>query len=339
MKKVLLIILSLVALKSIAQDIHLSQFYTSDHLLNPAKVGDFNGDYRFIGNYRNQWRQINTDPLNTYVLSFDKAFHYYSHEIDAGILFARDEFTGFSTLTNKVLLSLGYGYILDGHKLRIGFQPGMVFKSTDLSKQTFPSQWNYNPGPNQTGFFDPSMDKQESTINQSQSYFDLNLGVQWSKRIKKIEPKCGFAINHINKPKDTFFATQIERLKTRQVFHSEINYFVTNSITIQPKILWMWTTKANELVLGSNFKFGTGLKKLPGVFAGAYFRHGANRNVDALIPVAGFTYKRFDLGFSYDVNISELSANVNRRRTFEFSIIYTGFSSKPTYMALPCDRY
>jgi type IX secretion system PorP/SprF family membrane protein len=340
MKKQLIVIVSLLLLKyGVAQDIHLSQFYTSEHLLNPAKVGDFEGDYRIIGNYRNQWRQINTDPLNTYVLSFDKAFRYYSHEIDGGILLARDEFTGFNTLTQKVLLSAGYAYILKGHKLRIGIQPGMVFKSTDLNKQTFPSQWNYNPGPDQVGFFDPSMDRQENTITASQSYFDLNMGVQWSKRIGKFEFKSGFAMNHINKPKDTFFATQIERLKSRQVFHSEVNYYLTNAITIQPKMLWMWTAKANELVFGSNVKLGTGLKAIPGVFAGAFYRHGANRNIDAIIPIAGFSYKRFDFGFSYDVNVSELSDNVKRRKTFELSVIYTGASSKPTYMALPCDRY
>ena len=28
-----------------AQDIHLSQFYASDHLLNPSKMGDFEGDF------------------------------------------------------------------------------------------------------------------------------------------------------------------------------------------------------------------------------------------------------------------------------------------------------
>ena len=39
-----------------AQDIHLSQFYTQDHLLNPARVGDHTGDYRISVNYRNQWR-------------------------------------------------------------------------------------------------------------------------------------------------------------------------------------------------------------------------------------------------------------------------------------------
>lgn len=323
----------------VAQDIHLSQFYTSDHLLNPAKVGDFNGDYRFIGNYRNQWRQINSNPLNTYIVSFDKAFHYYSHEIDGGILVAHDEFTGFNTITSKILLSFGYGYVLKGHKLRFGLQPGMVFRSTNLSKQTFPDQWNYNPGPSQVGFFDPSIPNQESTMRPSEHYFDLNTGVQWSKRYGKFEPKCGFALDHINRPKDTYFATLTQRLKAQKIFISEVNYYLNDKITIQPKLLWMWTTKDNNMVLGSNIKYTIANKIIPYVFAGAYYRHGVDRNVDAVIPVAGFGYKRFDFGFSYDVNTSTLSQSVQRARTFEFSVIYTGASSKPKYITLPCDRY
>jgi len=346
MKKYILILLTALIFSSVSfsQDIHLSQFYTADHLLNPAKVGDYDGDYRFIGNYRNQWRQIpqgpaNTSPLNTYIASFDKAFHYYSHEIDGGILVAHDEFTGFNTLTTKVLLTAGYGYLLRGHKLRAGIQPGMVFNSTDLSKQTFPEQWNYYPGGTQTGFFDPNLPNNENALKRSQTYFDLNIGVQWSKRFKKIESKSGFALNHINRPKNTYFSTSAGRLRMRKVFHAEINYYLNSKITLQPKLLWMWTDNANNMVFGGNLRYNTRNKILPAVFAGTFFRAGASRNADAWIPVAGFSYKRFDLGFSYDVNASTLSKGVKRARTFEFSIIYTGASSKPKFIALPCDRY
>jgi type IX secretion system PorP/SprF family membrane protein len=347
MKRILFAGLSTIVAISVsfAQDIHLSQFYTADHLLNPAKVGDYDGDYRFIGNYRNQWRQIpqqgisNNSPLNTYIVSFDKAFHYYSHEIDGGILVAHDEFTGFNTLTTKALLTAGYGYLLKGHKLRAGIQAGMVFNSTDLSKQTFPDQWNYNPGPTQTGFFDPNMSNNENNLKRSQNYFDLNLGVQWSKKFKKLEPKCGFALDHVNHPKNTYFSKSVERMKTRKVLYAELNYYLNNKITIQPKLLWMWTDKANDMVFGSNVRFNIRNKIIPAVFVGALYRSGADRNTDALIPVAGFSYKRFDLGFSYDVNVSTLSEGIKRARTFEFSIIYTGASSKPKFIALPCDRY
>jgi type IX secretion system PorP/SprF family membrane protein len=336
MKKQLLFIFPFLfsfSIVSFAQDIHLSQFYASDHLLSPAKVGDFEGDYRITGNYRNQWRQI-SDPISTYIISFDKAFHYYSHEIDGGILVARDEFNGFNMVTTKVLLSAGYGYKHKGHTFRVGIQPGIVFRKTDLTKQTFPVQWDYAEGS-----FNQGVPNQESTISESQYYFDLNIGFQWSKKFGKLEPKVGFAMDHINRPKDTYFTNFIERLRSRKVFHAEVDYQLSEKFTLQPKLLWMWTTNANDMVLGTNVRYKLPNKTITSVFAGVYYRHGVKRILDCAIPVVGCRFKRMDLGFSYDVNVSSLSEDVKRRGTFEVSLIYTAPSLKPKFTALPCDRY
>ena len=56
----LLVALCLCSTQSlVAQDIHLSQFYETPILRNPALIGLFNGDYRIQAVYRNQW---NYDP-------------------------------------------------------------------------------------------------------------------------------------------------------------------------------------------------------------------------------------------------------------------------------------
>lgn len=335
MKKLLAIIsfFILISNASIAQDIHLSQFYASDHLLNPAKVGDFEGDYRVTGNYRNQWREI-SDPISTYIISLDRAFHYYSHEIDGGLMVARDEFTGFNQVTTKILLSAGYGYKYKGHTFRVGIQPGIVFRKTDLSKQTFPVQWDYSDGT-----FNQGISNQESTISESLTYFDLNLGIQWNKKFGKLEPKIGFAIDHVNRPKDTYFDNYIERLRSRKVVHAELDYHLSAKFTIQPKLLWMWTTNANDMVLGTNIRYQLPNKTITSIYAGVYYRHGAKRIMDAAIPVVGCRFKKIDLGFSYDINVSSLSKDVKRRSTFEVSLIYTAPSSKAKFTTLPCDRY
>lgn len=320
---------------SVAQDIHLSQFYNSDLLLNPAKVGDFEGDYRITGNYRNQWREI-SKPLSTYIVSFDKSFNYYSHQIEGGILLARDEFSGFQSTTTKVLISLGYAYEINEHKFRVGIQPGMVLKKTNLDDQTFPEQWDFN-----SGYFDNSIQgsNNEPNLAASENYFDLNLGLQWTKKFEKIEPKIGFAVNHINRPKDSYFSSVTERLRARKVFHADINYKLKDKITLQPKLLYQWTAKASDMVLGTNIRHQTTHKSITSFYYGAHYRHGINRLFDAVIPTVGFKYKSVDLGFSYDINLSSLSKNVSRKTSFEISIIYIAASSKSRYITLPCDRY
>lgn len=335
MKKILQLLFPLCIVAQLsAQDTHLSQFYASDHLLNPAKVGDFDGDYRFTANYRNQWRQVDNKPISTYVVSFDKAFHYYSHEIDGGIMVARDEFTGFNVTTTRIVLTGAYAYTVNGHNFRVGIQPGLAFRGTDLSKSTFPSQWNHDEGE----FNAPN--NNESSINGNLTEFDLNMGVQWSKKFKKATPKLGFAVDHLNMPKDTYFNQYKERLQMRKVFHGELDYDLSDKLTLEPKLLWMWIAKANDLVVGTNVRYKLPNKTIPNVFAGVYYRNGVARIADAVIPTVGFAYKRFDFGFSYDVNISTLSTDVQSRRgTLEFSLIYTGPSSKPKLKTLPCDRY
>lgn len=340
MKGLLIFILFLVCTRSFvsAQDIHLSQFYASDHLLNPAKVGDFEGDFRVTGNYRNQWRQVQpgSAPITTSIISFDKAFNYFSHEIDAGILVAHDAFSPYGYSSDKILLTGGYAKNFNGHNIRGGIQTGFVFRKSDLSKQTFPSQWDYS-----SGAFNQGWDNMENNgyNNGALMYFDFNMGFQWTKQFGKFLPKAGLAFNHINRPKDTYFASAIERLRMRKVIHIEVDYFLSNKLTIQPKILSMFTAKANDFIIGSNVKYATGNNLFTHVYGGIFYRDGFATNQDALYPVLGCVYKEFNLGLSYDYNVSLLSENVDRKGTFEVSLIYTAPSSKPKYITIPCDRY
>ncbi len=246
---------------------------------------------------------------------------------------ARDEFSGFNSVTTKVLLTAAYGYTYKENKFRVGIQPGFVFNKTDLSKQSFPDQWNFGAG--------NYSNANPESVPASAKYFDLNIGTQWSRKFKKIQPKIGFAANHINRPKDTYFNNiKTERLRARKVFHAEANYELKkDKIVLQPKLLYMWTTKANDMVLGSNVRHFTKNKNLTSVYYGLHYRHGINRLLDAIIPTVGCRYNKFDLGFSYDVNVSSLSQDVARKTSFEFSLIYIASSSKPKYITLPCDRY
>ena len=321
----------------IGQDIHLSQFYASDHLLSPAKVGDFEGSYRVTGNYRNQWRQIST-PISTYIISYDRAFHYYSHEIDGGILVAQDEFAGFNQTMTKVLVTGGYAYNHNGNILRLGMQGGLVFRKTDLTKQSFPSQWDYSQGT-----FDRSITNQENNINENTSYVDFNSGVQWSKQYAKFKAKVGFALNHINRPNDEYFSnyiTTLESLNMRKVVYLEADYKINSKFSVQPRYLLMWTTKANNFVLASNIKRHIDHKVIQSVYAGGMFRHSLGSNNDAAVLVVGTEINDFNFGLSYDVNTSDLSQQVDSRRgTFEVSIIYTAPSFAAKKITIPCDRY
>lgn len=333
MKKYLVAIILFCTMQIFAQDVHLSQFYTAQQNLNPALAGFYNGEYRIAGNYRSQWREIG-DPITTAVIAFDKKFHFYSDEIDGGIIVIKDQFSGFNQNTNKIFLTGSYKKLWKYNEIRAGIQAGIVLKSTDLKTQTFPNQWVY-----ETGIFDQNLSNGENNISQSQNFIDVNFGVAWSKTFTKFKPTLGLSLFHVNRPKDTYFNTPTERLRMRQVVHGEAVIDLNGPVSIEPKLLYMWTTKAQDALIGSNVKYHFKDSKVKNVYAGVLYRDGFGRNSDAVIPIVGLTYNRFDVGFSYDVNISTLSDYSARKSTLEFSLIYTAPLFSPKNLSIPCDRY
>ena len=62
---------------------------------------------------------------------------------------------------------------------------------------------------------------------------------------------------------------------------------------------------------------------------------------DAIIPVVKLDYNRFSLGFSYDMNISQLRTASQARGGFEFSLTYRDFlnNSRSTKDIPRCPRF
>jgi len=332
-KLIFILLLTLLGKVLFAQDVHLSQFYTAQLNLNPALGGYYDGEFRVAGNYRSQWSQINK-PITTSMIAVDRKFYFYSDEIDAGIIVINDQFAGFNMNTNKIFVSGSYKKKIKYNEFRLGAQVGIVLKSTDLTTQTFPNQWTYS-----TGEFDPTVSNGESTLTDSQNFIDVNVGAAWSKAFKGFKPLVGISFFHVNRPKDTFFDSPPENLKMRQVFHSEAIIDISDKFTIEPKLMYMWTTKAQNTLVGVNFKRHFKTSKVQNIYAGVLYRDGFGRNYDAIIPIVGLTYNRFDIGFSYDINISDLSDYSPRKSTLEFSLIYTGPLFSPKNLSIPCDRY
>lgn len=316
-----------------AQDIHLTQFYTNQQNLNPGMVGMYDGAYRVVGNYRHQWPEINK-AITTGYIGFDKKFFFFKDEIDAGILIANDNYSGFALNTLKIFVTGAYKKVIKGHEVRAGIQLGAVVKSTDLSTQTFPEQWVY-----QDGVFDPSVYNGEDNIQASQAFFDMNLGFAWSYKFKKFKPTVGFSIFHVTRPKDTYFTTQTERLRTRQSVHVMVDVPINKTFSAEPQLLYMWTTKVQDMVIGGNVKYHFQKSLIKHVLLGVLYRGGFGRNSDAVAPVIGMNIKNFDVGISYDLNVSKLSAQSSQKTTFELSIVYTAPLFSPKSLAIPCDRY
>ncbi|MFT4545774.1 MAG: hypothetical protein ACI9EQ_002254, partial [Bacteroidia bacterium] len=109
--------------------------------------------------------------------------------------------------------------------------------------------------------------------------------------------------------------------------------------TATPQLLYMWTTNVQDMILGGNVKYHFQKSIIKHVLLGVLYRGGFGRNSDAVAPVIGMNIKNFDVGISYDLNVSKLSAQSSQKTTFELSIVYTAPLFTPKSVAIPCDRY
>lgn len=317
-----------------AQDVHLSQFYANRQNLNPAMAGNYNGRYQVGLNYRSQWAQIGNEPITTSMLSYDQKVAFFSDEIALGGIVVRDEFQGFNTVTGKYLVTAAYIKKINFHELRAGVQFGLTTRGTDLSRQTFPNQWVRS-----AGIFDQNVDNQERRLQENQNFIDVNVGLAWSKTFAKFKSTAGISFFHINNPNDTYFNDAVEGLRMRPLIHGELEFGLNHGYRLIPRVMHMWTTRSENTLLGANLH--KELQNLPieELYAGLLYRDGFGRNGDALIPIIGLRYKTVDVGLSYDVNVSELSAGSNQKGTLEFSLLYTPPSFSPRKLSIPCDRF
>ncbi|MDD2636111.1 MAG: PorP/SprF family type IX secretion system membrane protein [Bacteroidales bacterium] len=317
-----------------AQDIHFSQFYASPMSLNPAETGFFEGNWRFTNNYRTQWSAIGV-PYNTISAGFDKAFKLNKKSnFGLGVFFINDK-SGSSQLTvNKLFLSGNYMLTIDNtHNLGIGVQLGYIVKSFSVDGLTLPSQYNPN-----TGYFDPDLPNNINIWDENINYPDFNIGFKYNNKASILKPSAGVALFHIINPKESFLRAE-DKLPMRFVVHGGVEYALTKKIIINPNIMTMYHKRAGDWVVSTlGYYLMPEGKMIEKIFVGIQGRTAIN-TFDAIIFTGGVSLYGFDIGLSYDINISKLRAATNNKGAFEISIIYKDLTKNLTKVALPCDRY
>lgn len=335
-KLIFILVLGAVSLK--AQDIHFTQWMFSPLNLNPGETGRFDGDYRVCANFRSQWGAIMSKQFKTFGASYDQVFSAYGQEFSAGLQFVNDRTSIGNLMQNKLLFSGGYNKLYKGNYLSGGIQLGMLHKGLDPNKYTYPVQWD-----NTIGEFSNSagQSNMENFVKNNDYSMDFNAGIGWARQINdKVFPEIGVAFMHLNTPKESFL-NNAESFSLRHVYNLRVNYKFNDKLVLSPNMLYMYQNKAQDLVLGglAKLKMEPNKAKINQVFAGINFRDGFKRNYDAANLIMGAKREEWQVGLSYDINISDLSSVTNYRGAFEISVIYIAQSTEPKIYNVPCDRY
>ncbi len=309
-----------------SQEIHYSLYQYSSLLLNPANTGNFNGDWRLAGNFRNQ--MVSTaNPYRTTTVSFDTRLYLLHQKIGIGLFVVNDE-SGIGGLNfNKIFASLAYQKEFNKNFISIGFQAGYVFGSVDSW-----GNWNYNTG-------DFSLPNGETSFEDRSRYADINLGLHWKKSIKLVEPEIGVAVSHLNKPNISFTEGE-EKESIKLGIDTRIKINISDKLFVQPSFLYVQKS-ISMTMLGSNIGFNLlGNRSAVKQFtAGAYLRNGLTSDLNTLALCLGTMINRVDIGLCYDMNFGQYSESLGSTGAFEISFIYRSISTVLNSYSIPCERY
>ena len=304
-----------------AQDLHFSQFFNSPLTTNPANTGFIpDVDYRLGAHFRNQYASILASPYKTLSIFADGQLmrdRFENGWLGVGAVLLNDQAGSGGLKSTKIYGSIAYHQMLgSGSLLSAGFNLGWVNKRVDLSKLTFPDQFNGI-------FFDNSLSTGVTLANSSVSYFDMQVGINYAYFSNEdLYVNAGYSIHHVNRPRETFFtdAADSSRIAMRHIGFLNAIYKLNDRVILNPNAYYTIQAKASDFMIGMNANYnlsGDGDKQL---IAGLYYRYG-----DAIIPMVGFEIKKIRFTFSYDATTSGLRNFNSSQGAQEFNLIKQGF--------------
>ena len=306
-------IISFLSTLTLAQDIHWSQYDHNPVFQNPANVGKFNGDFRFHGNFRDQWRSV-TVPFTTVQVSAE-AKGLLMDNLSFGLYMFNDAAGDGTFRTIELQPSVSYVHKLTSdstHLLRGGLQMGLNFRSFNANAFNFDNQWN-------GAFFDNSLPTNENFANQSRTNFTWGTGLVWEyQESKRKRISAGVGLFNINQPNQGFFGETIKRDMRLNLF-ARAEYEIGFDWDILPSLQLNLQGTYRELIMGSQVRYilKDRLGEYQTIMAGAFLR-----SRDAGYIMIGGEYQNWWAGLSYDINFSSLYVASNARGGIELSIRY-----------------
>lgn len=325
-----------------AQDIHFSQFANAPLNLNPALAGVFGGDMRFVGNVRNQWRQVPV-PYSTLSASAESKVYWAKNKYDrylTGSLLINYDQQGSINLTS-ILVGIPISVTLplaQSTFLTLGATPAFGQRSFSKNKLSFDAQWV-------DSVFDPLADARETQLFQSDNlkYFDLSVGanlrVQASEKRSRID--LGGAVHHINRPYHDFWSVTLDnpgnvRLQDKLSLYAIGLLEIDDAFDLMGQGIFQQQGAYREIVYGGGVRFHLDRDryKEKALQIGVDYRH---RYRDALVPHAELFLRTWQLGISYDMNfLSDADIVTNGRGGLEISLIYRIYRLKKIDKYLKC---
>ena len=291
-------------------------------------AGLFDGDYRIATIYRNQWQSI-AYPYQTNALSAEYKNRIFSSDdfLTIGFSSFYDQAGTMNLKTIHVMPGINYHKSLSrkkGKYLSAGFMTGLVRRQFDLRKLSFNNQYNNNR-------YNPSASTGESFFQISRMIADMSAGISFNSSLNNGGAYfIGASIWHFNNPTTGFLDNNIS-LPIKYQTNAGIKFPLNPLNQITAEANYLKQDQYEEIVAGLFIKHylidfeQSAEKKIARLSIGGGI---AFRYQDAIIPQFSIEFNGFNLGISYDINISPLRTATQGQGGFEVSLSYQSFFKK-----------
>lgn len=312
-------------------DRHYTMFYGNALSCNPAAAGMLNGDVRFFGSYRNQWRSVTANPYSTMNFVVDGKVlqkKIKTGKLGMGLSVYNDKAgTGDLNILNAGL-AVSYAIeVADDIFMSVGAQGAYGQYAVNTNNFTWGTQWVGDS-------YDQSLYSYEPGYTNVNAFFDLSAGIYLFGHLgDHVDLHGGFSALHLT-GQDISLTGIGDRLYRNFTF----SFFPEIRIPYQrfgfvPGIYTFFQGPNREVTFGTDVKYYikesshfTGYYEEVSLAFGGYWRVG-----DAFVLTGGFNYSGITAGIGYDVNYSSLRTASSGFGAFEVFLRYRmGFNYRWT---------
>ena len=311
-----------------SQDLHFAQFYNTPLLINPSLAGGDDGTFTGVLNCRDRWKNAG-NAYQTFGLSLDGGL---MKKIDKGFLgvggaIYNDKQGDVSLSKLNAKLSIAYHTQISRQQFfNAGISGGVAQTSMDRTKMIWDDQYDgagYNPG----------LVTSEPLFQTNSISPDFSLGVNYlfkeNEYVGNRKFLLGAAVHNLIKVDDAILDISEESRSFRYMIHSEASLPIRGTnVQIQPSGFFALQGSSKELFIGSNVRYElkqeskfTDFAKTSAVTIGVFARE-----LKSVIAYAGLQLDKYNIGISYDINISGYSIASSGRGGLEISFKYVNLT-------------
>ncbi len=288
------VILSALSHHSYAQDPEFSQFYANPLFMNPAFAGTSEFP-RVVTNYRNQWPRSGSTFV-TYSMSYDNYVKSMKGGLGFQFLYDRE----LNGVVNSADAAFFYSYHVkagDETFFTLALQAGFIYKEFNTSGLIFPGMIDQATG-DIIGYYPLPVE------SGNKIFPDFSFGMAGQNK----DVYFGLALHHLTQPNQSIIeGDQVGRLPMKVTvnigakMHKFHRLLFSRGFTLSPNMIYQQQGSFKQL------NFGLYMTEKWLTFGG-WYRNNLSIRPDAAIAMIGITLPKFQMGYSYDFSLSNLSA-------------------------------